>query len=109
MMGAPMSRKDVAEIGIQLLQCVENMHSAGYIHGDIKPDNIMLNEQNKVTLIDFGFAEKFLLPDGSHRPNTGSERDLNPHFCSKNHLNKHTSSRRDDIIQVVYTLMCMKN
>jgi serine/threonine-protein kinase len=30
------------------------MHDAGYVHADIKPNNIMVNGQGKVKIIDFG-------------------------------------------------------
>ena len=49
------------------------MHSLGYIHRDIKPDNILFktieNFGKKVEilyLIDFGLAQKFLKKKGIH-------------------------------------------
>lgn len=43
------------------------MHSKGIMHRDIKPGNILINEQNyKIKIIDFGFATyknvEFLFP-----------------------------------------------
>ena len=38
------------------------MHSLGYLHSDIKPDNILIGPTNKlgiIHLIDFGFSIKF--------------------------------------------------
>ena len=37
------SKKDFVEIGIQLLNIVESIHKAGFVHSDIKLDNIMVN------------------------------------------------------------------
>ena len=69
----------------------------------------MLTESIEVVLIDFGKAEKFNLADGCHRPNNLKVQTGNPYFCSKNlHLDQ-TLSRRDDLIQVVYILMCLHN
>ena len=38
------------------------MHSKGVCHRDIKPDNIMMNEETKkIKLIDFGIAKKMIV------------------------------------------------
>jgi serine/threonine protein kinase len=40
----------------KLLKILEQMHTHGYVHLDLKPDNIRLTEDDNVKLIDFGFA-----------------------------------------------------
>ena len=51
------------EIVIQLLGIFEDVHSAGFTYNDLKPANIMLNNDKygnlHVTLVDFGFAKQF--------------------------------------------------
>ena len=42
-------------ICVQMIEAVEQMHNAGFIHKDIKPDNFRIKD-NKVVLIDFGIA-----------------------------------------------------
>lgn len=37
---------DVLKYGIQMIKLVERFHSLGYVHRDIKPDNILV-EPNK--------------------------------------------------------------
>ena len=44
----------------QILSAVRYMHRHGYVHKDIKLENVMLDEQKKKAfLIDFGFSRKY--------------------------------------------------
>ena len=43
----------------QLFDAVEEVHNAGMLHRDLKPDNILLTTKNRVVLIDFGSAREF--------------------------------------------------
>ena len=61
------------EIGVQLVKSLRDLHGLGYIHRDIKPNNILVksdeafkNEVIDICLIDYGYAEKFMNDDGSH-------------------------------------------
>ena len=53
----------------ELLDALEFAHQAGVIHRDVKPANIMLDEQRRVKLADFGVAR---LQDGSERSKSGA-------------------------------------
>ncbi len=46
----------VALIGIEVCEALAYAHSHGFIHRDIKPDNIMLRTDGAVKLLDFGIA-----------------------------------------------------
>ena len=76
--------QNTVQIGVQLIESVQNLHSTGYIHLDIKLDNVLISRENEVVLIDFGQARKYSQPDGSHCPDTGEVEWGNIHFASLN-------------------------
>ena len=43
-------------IVFQLAKCLKYIHSAGVIHRDFKPSNILINESCVVKLCDYGLA-----------------------------------------------------
>jgi parallel beta-helix repeat protein len=45
---------------LQVCDALEVVHHAGYIHRDIKPDNIIHCEDERLVLIDFGAARHFV-------------------------------------------------
>ena len=42
----------------QVTEALAALHSAGFLHGDIKPDNVRLIEDGTAVLIDLGFAHR---------------------------------------------------
>ena len=40
----------------QILEAVKYIHDKGYIHRDIKPENILITDDFKAKLCDFGFV-----------------------------------------------------
>lgn len=40
----------------QCLTALDYLHSQGILHGDLKPANILIDQQSQVRLLDFGFA-----------------------------------------------------
>ena len=45
------------QIGIDICRALEALHAKDWIHKDVKPDNIMLDELQRAVLVDFGLAE----------------------------------------------------
>lgn len=52
-------------VGMQVIQRLEFMHGQGYIHRDMKPENIMIGmgkKANIVYMIDFGLVKRYISP-----------------------------------------------
>src|ERR1022692_3318926 len=43
-------------IAIGILEALDYIHTNGVVHRDLKPENIMVDEEDKIKLIDFGIA-----------------------------------------------------
>ena len=65
--GREFGRQDVLEIAIALADALAAVHAAGIVHGDVKGSNVMLEEDGRAMLMDFGAASE---SDGSR--STGS-------------------------------------
>ena len=54
----PLEAKRVVELGTQLAEALEAAHSRGVFHGDIKPENIVVQPDGRAKLLDFGVARR---------------------------------------------------
>ncbi|MEU4719969.1 serine/threonine-protein kinase [Nonomuraea dietziae] len=52
----PLAPGKVAEIGLAVLDALRGAHDAGVLHRDVKPENVLLAEDGRVVLTDFGIA-----------------------------------------------------
>ncbi len=64
-MARPVTFEVFFEIGAQCAQALIAAHRAGVVHGDIKPENIMLTPTGEVKILDFGLAKNLPSADQS--------------------------------------------
>ena len=55
----PISPEEFFDIAAQCGEGLEAAHEKGIVHGDIKPENIMLTPTHRVKILDFGVAKRF--------------------------------------------------
>lgn len=64
----PLPTAAVAELGDDLLSALAACHGAGLVHGDVKPENLLLDARGRIKLTDFGAARP-------HRPDATARAD----------------------------------
>jgi len=82
----------------QIAQALDALHQAGWMHADVKPDNIFLSAEGHATLFDLGFARRVLeeTTSAADRYVLGTMEYMAPEMI--------TSTLRGDIRSDIYSL-----
>uniref|UniRef100_A0A1I7XJG4 non-specific serine/threonine protein kinase n=1 Tax=Heterorhabditis bacteriophora TaxID=37862 RepID=A0A1I7XJG4_HETBA len=120
------SLQSIYQLGTQMLDRVEHLHSRGFIHRDLKPENFLMGvgaNESICYLIDFGLARRYrsindinLFKELLLRYRDGESLTHVPYRKGKNlvgtakyaSLNSHNGielSRRDDLESLAYILL----
>ncbi|XP_024023855.1 casein kinase 1-like protein 3 [Morus notabilis] len=108
--GRKFSLKTILMLADQMIARIQYLHSQGFLHRDIKPDNFLMGlgrKANQVYIIDFGLAKRFRdsttnrhIPYRENKNLTGTAR-----YASCNTHLGIEQSRRDDLESLGYVLL----
>ncbi len=66
--GAPLPVEEAVQIAVQILSGLGAAHARRVVHRDVKPENILLDDNGVAKLTDFGIARRITMPRASGGP-----------------------------------------
>jgi tetratricopeptide (TPR) repeat protein/predicted Ser/Thr protein kinase len=80
--------KEAKQIIVQVCNALEVAHAEGVIHRDLKPQNIMVDEKGKVSVMDFGIARSMEMGGGMTQTGAlvGTPEYMSPEQAKGEHL-----------------------
>lgn len=100
----PVSEADAVNYARQIGEALQVLHAAHVVHRDLKPSNLMLTDDNRVILIDFGSARTQLAPSDLSRSDlcTGT-----PYYVCPEQINNRDPDGRGDLYSLGVVLFEM--
>ena len=101
----PINEIRAIDIFLQVLDGIHHIHKLNIVHRDIKPSNIIIDENDKIKLLDFGIAK-----DYSNDPNltvVGQSVGGTPMYMSPEHISNAKITVQSDIYSLGVTFWNM--
>lgn len=95
-----MGWRDALNICAQILSAIDCAHSHGIVHRDIKPQNILITDEGRVKLTDFGIARA--VTEGTRK--AGGDSAGSVHYLSPEQARGGFTDERSDIYSIGITL-----
>jgi serine/threonine-protein kinase PpkA len=102
----PVSEADALNYAHQIGEALQIVHAARVVHRDLKPSNLMLTNENRLVLIDFGSARTQFTPSDLTRSGdcTGT-----PYYVCPEQIDDRDPDARGDLYSlgvVLYEMLC---
>ncbi|ORX62343.1 kinase-like protein, partial [Hesseltinella vesiculosa] len=69
----------------EMILGIEYLHNNDIAHRDIKPDNLLLSQDDVLKIVDFGVSEMFVKGNDKITKSAGSPAFMAPELCRANH------------------------
>lgn len=89
-----MTAKDSVDIFVQIAGALVAVHGAGLCHRDLKPANVMMRQDGRIVLIDFGLAKRV---DSATQLTSAGEVRGSPYYISPEQAEGSPVDQRSDL------------
>ncbi|KAL1240355.1 Tau-tubulin kinase 1 [Trichinella pseudospiralis] len=100
---------EALKISIQCIEIIREVHEAGFIHRDVKPENFAVEftgTAEKIYLLDFGLSRQYRFKNGAIRPVRKNPIFYGtPEYASLNAFDEKELGRHDDLISWFYMVV----
>jgi tRNA A-37 threonylcarbamoyl transferase component Bud32 len=102
----PVSEADAMNYAHQIGEALQIVHAARVVHRDLKPSNLMLTNENRLVLIDFGSARGGFL---ANDPASTGDCTGTPYYVCPEQIDDREPDARGDLYSlgvVLYEMLC---